>query len=243
MRVPEPTRVVFVALLLLAVLALLLFSQEKPTKTESDRERLAPGPETVPNCALTVDQGPRLRGFYLNQTAEEIGHIFPSFLTAYDKKRAPLLPNKVVRLDYRVVESSELSESIGEMEDYRDVAFVWQLVNGRTVGLTVKYNEFEPASLEDLLTQISATTPLPIESFRVVGVHNAVMTCNGFTVSVHEGSYSESEWVATGSQILLEDKVAFDVINDEEKELKRLAAEEAAKKSEEAEKRKRTFKP
>ena len=109
--------------------------------------------------------------------------------------------------------------------------------------MTAEYREFEPDSLQELLTQISATTSLPIESFKVVGTHNAFMICNGFTVSVHEGSYSETDWVAVGSEIVLEDRVAFEVINAEERELKRIAAEEAAKKKEEAERRRRTFKP
>ena len=243
MRVLEPTRVVFVALLLLAVLVLILWSQVSPTQTGPETANSTSAPEKVADCLLTLDQSPRLRGFYLNQTAEGIGRIFPSFMTAYDTRSSPLLPNRAATSDFRVVESSELTEKFSEMEDYRDVAIVWQLLNGRTVGLTVEYREFEPVSLQDFLTQIAATTSLPLESFKVVGIHNAVMSCDGFTVSVHEGSYTETEWVPTGSQIFLEDKVAFEVINAEERELKRLTAEEAAKKREEAEKRRRTFKP
>jgi hypothetical protein len=243
MRVLRATKITSVALLLLAVLALLLFSQVRPTGTDPETANLTPASDNAPDCVLTIDKAPRLRGFYLNQTAEEIGRVFPSFLIALDKKKRAPIRNGVTTSDFWVVASSELSEGLSEAEDYRDVAFVWQLLNGRTVGLTVEYREFEPESLQDLLAQIADTTFLPIESFKVIGVHNAVMTCDGFTVSVHEGSYSETEWMPVGSQILLEDKVAFQVVNAEENEAKRLSAEEAAKKKEEAEKRRRTFKP
>lgn len=233
----------YVALLVLAVLVLFLFSQVKPTGTETETESASFAPNKVADCKLTIDRAPRLRGFYLNQTAEEIGRVFPSFLAAFDKKKEEPAQNGLPTLDLRVVASNELSEDLSEMEDFRDVALVWQLLNGRTVGLTAEYREFEPTSRQDLLTQISETTSLPIDSFKLVGMHNAVMHCDGFTVSVHEGSYSETEWVPAGSQILLEDKAAFDTINAEERELRRAAAEEAAKKKDEAEKRRRTFRP
>jgi DNA-directed RNA polymerase subunit H (RpoH/RPB5) len=267
MRVSLPIRVAFSALLLLGVLVSLSFSQAKPSsspkpsttqkaKTRTPKptkepvakptppppDKAEPEPPAV-ECPLTVDRAPRLRGFYLNQRIEEITRVFPSFAEAYEKEKDPLMPVRTLTSDYRIVESDELTEDLTQMDEYRDVTFVWQLLNGRTVKLIVEYAEFEPASLKDFVSQIAESTSLPPESFKVTGKHKAVMACQGFTVEVNEGSYTKAGWVPTHSQISIEDKVAFEAMDAEEKELKRIAAEDAAKKKEEAEKRKRTFKP
>jgi hypothetical protein len=255
MRVLLNSKAIFTALLLLGAFVLSSYSQAKPAPTKSSRTRSVvpkPTPEEpaseqpepaqkVAACTLTLEQAPKLRGFYVNQPVDAIVRVFPSFRRAYEEE--PLLPTRTLTSDFRTVDSDELTEDLSKFDEYHDVGFIWKLLNGRTVSLTVRYGEYEPADLHDFVTQVADTTGLPLTAFKVIGKHKASLTCDGFSMEVHEGSYTKTGWVANGSQILIEDTFAIKAMVAEEAEMKRVAAEEAVKKKEEAEKRKRTFKP
>ena len=213
------------------------FSQaERPT-------RVVPVKSNASQCAATISESPRLRGFYLNQTAEEVSSVLPSFREAYEAAQGQLLPQRDLVSDFREVKSEGLEADLTQFEDYRDASFVWQFLNGRVVQLQVTYEEYEPENLSTFLEAFTSTSGLPLKFFRITGKHTAVLTCVGFSVEIREGSYTKTQWVPSKSQITLTDTEAFAAMDVEEKEVKMRRAKEEALKKAESEKKKRTFKP
>jgi hypothetical protein len=194
-------------------------------------------------CAATVFESPRLRGFYLNQTEREISSFLPSFHTAYEAAKDPLLPVRDLISDFREVKSDDLSDDLSKFEEYRDATFVLQFLSGRVVQLQITYEEYEPESLSAFLEAFAATTGMPLKAFRISGKHSASLKCNGFSVEIREGSYTKTEWVPSRSQVILADTAAFAAMEEEEKEVKKQRAKEEELRNSEAEKKKRVFKP
>lgn len=216
------------------------------TTTLSQGKRPARVVKTKPNvgtCTLTLTEAPRLRGFYLNQAEQEISSVLPSFHKAYEMEKDVLLPSRELISDFREVSSNKLEEDLTAVEEYRDVSFVWQLLNGRLVAISVTYEEYEPMNMNDFLDAVTSTTGLPLKSFHIVGPHTAVINCDGFSVTMKEGSYTKTKWTPNRSQLILTDTVAYAAMDAEEKEIKKQRAKDEAAKKAEEEKRKRTFKP
>jgi hypothetical protein len=228
---------IIVAILLIGWLTVWVFSQKKaPAPKTTARPRTAA-------CTLQINEAPALRGFFLNQSAGEITAVIPSFHKAYVIAKNELLPNKELISDFREVRSELLEQDLTNIDEYRDVSFVWQLWGERVVQLQVTYEEYEPMNMNDFLEQVSSTTGLPLKAFHIVDKHTAAAKCDGFSLVVKEGSMTKSGWVPQESKLILIDTVAFAAIDAEEKQVKKERAEEEAKKKADAEKKKRTFKP
>jgi hypothetical protein len=205
-----------------------------------------PKPPTRPRtaaCTLQINEAPQLRGFFLNQSEEEISGLIYSFHKAYEIAKNELMPDRELVSDFREVRSDRLDQDLTVLDEYSDVSFVWQLWGGRVVQLRVTYEEYEPMNMNDFLDQVSSTTGLPLKAFHLVDKHTAVAKCDGFSVEIKEGSMTKSGWVPNESQVILTDTIAVAAIDAEEKQLRKERAEEEARKKAEAEKKKRTFKP
>ena len=194
-------------------------------------------------CVLTLADSPRLRGFYLNQSERDIASLLPSFHKAYEIEKDELLPSRELISDFREVRSDKLDDDLTAIEEYRDVSFIWQLLSGRLVSLSVTYEDYEPMNMNDFLEAVTSTTALPLKSFHVVDPHTAVINCDGFSVMLKEGSFTKAKWSPNRSQLILTDTVASAAMDAEEKEIKKQRAKDEAAKKAEEEKRKRTFKP
>jgi hypothetical protein len=234
LKTPLPATVAILFLVLLTVSA---FSQKKvPATKPATRPRTAA-------CTLQINEAPRLRGFFLGQSEEEIKAAIPSFHTAYETAKDLMFPVRDVNSDFREVRSDLLTQDLTQNEEYSDVSFVWQLWGGRVVQLQVTYEEYEPMNMNDFLEQVSSTTGLPIKAFHVVNPHTQAAKCDGFSIIVKEGSMTKTGWVPQESQVILLDTTAIAALDAEEKQVKKERAEEDAKKKADAEKKKRTFKP
>lgn len=228
---------VIVAILLIGWFVISALPQKKaPTPKPATRPRTTA-------CSLQINEAPRLRGFFLDQSAEEITAVIPSFKKAYEIAKNELLPNRELISDFREVRSDQLDQDITGNEEYSDVSFVWQLWGGHVVQLQVTYEEYEPMNMNDFLEQVSSTTGLPLKAFHIVDKHTAAAKCDGFAIVVKEGSMTKSGWVPQESEVILYDTVAMAAIDAEEKQVKKDRAEEEAKRKADAEKKKRTFKP
>jgi len=231
------------SLLILCALLLIFFSPPQQVSQDKRPARVVAAKHKDGQCTISIFNSPRLRGFYLYQTEPEITALLPSFRRAYEAAKDPLLPVHDLISDFREIRSDGLEDDLTKIEAYRDVTFVWQFFNSHVAQLRVTYQEYEPENLDDFVDSVSSTTGLPPRSFRVVDKHTAVLACDGFSVLIREGSYTNKVWGPNGSQIILTDTEAFTAIDEEEKEVKKQRAKEEEQKQAEAVKKKRTFKP
>src|SRR6476619_5927253 len=81
----------------------------------SQKRAPAPKPATRPRtavCTIQINGAPRLRGFFLNQTADEITAVIPSFHKAYESAKNDLFPIREVNSDFREVRSDLLPQDL-----------------------------------------------------------------------------------------------------------------------------------
>lgn len=197
---------------------------------------------TIPPCEVAVSDSPRFRGFHLGQSVKEISQILPSFSSVYDDVKAHVSYGRSGS-DFRIVHAFDLKEDFDKTEQFRDVSFTWQFLDGLLIRLFVSYEEYEPGNLTNFVNQVSTTTRLPLKSFRIIDKHKAVISCQGFTVEANEGEYTKVGWFPTPSKIVLEDVEAFRLLDLKDREQKRKLREEAKRQKEEERRRKRIFRP
>ena len=237
-------QIVYRIYLIVSCVLILVFFHVPSSFSQNKRPtRVVAASQKAGQCTLTKFDAPRLRGFYLDETEQEISSILPAFHKTYESEKNPLFPQHLLNSDFREVRSEKLETDLTEFEDYRDVSFVWQFWNGHVVQLRITYEEYEAESLNAFLEDFTSTTGLPLKYFRISGKHTAVLRCDGVSIEIREGSYIKTEWVQVKSQITLTDTEAFAAINEEEKLIKEQRAKEEADKKAAEQKKKRTFKP
>lgn len=196
--------------------------------------------KTVPPCNLTLKDAPKLRGFYLGQSYEEISEAIPKFEKAY--READNSYDDTPNVDYRVIHWSNISYP-DTIKGYEDVLLTWQFYNSKLVRLYVTYLSFEPPTIQDFIKQASEKTFLPMQSFKISDKHKAVLVCNGFSANLYIGNESRVGWTEGPPEIMVEDTNAYLEMDRLSSEYKRKKKEEDLRKKREDQEKKKIFKP
>lgn len=191
--------------------------------------------QAVP-CDLPLDKAPKLRGFYLGQTYQEIGRRIPGFEALYEDKTS-YLPTPI---DFRIVGSWATS---AEVEGIEDVTITWHFYLGRIATMFVTYSEFKPRNLRDFITQAESTTGLPQNAFRAVGPRKAKANCKAFSMELWYGQESKVGWSAEGSTIVIEDTRAAAAYDAEHAAYQKAKRQEERLAKEEERRRRTTLRP
>ncbi|MEZ5423300.1 MAG: hypothetical protein R2682_09440 [Pyrinomonadaceae bacterium] len=160
---------------------------------------------TVSTCKLT--EAPKLRGFYLGQTVDEIQKVIPGFREAYEfqrKDRETAFPLSDWRREIATTISREIDlvylpsdgafgidsdRDLLTTADYEDVDVIWWFMKERLFAYGIYYKELEiDQDAEKFAKQVSAKTFLPQKGWRVISSGlEAEMLCDGFKVFLNAG--------------------------------------------------------
>jgi hypothetical protein len=195
----------------------------------------------LPPCNLTIENSPKLRGFYLGQKIEDVIKLIPSVENAYNETEGSYFGYP--QADFRIIHLSSLDTDLTNSEDYKDVNITWQFYNGVIVRLFVTYLEFTPKHLKDFVNQISAKSNLPEASFRFTDKHKAILVCNEFTIELNEGEYTRIGWNPSFSQIIVEDTKKIAQLDKEAKDFEKKKKDESLRLKSEQKRKKTVLRP
>lgn len=229
---------------ILQMLLLILFNIGCLAQATSFAKKIQPN--IVQPCSLSTVNSPKLRGFYLTQPKEELFNI-PFFREEYQKRISNNVTDRgkfgfvmlsSVDIFYRTV--GVRSNSI---KDFEDVDFMLHFLDGKLMYISIDYSEYEPANLNEFLSQISIKTGLPIYSWRTTNKFDAEMNCLDFTVKARTGRVvGRPEYLNYPSVTLTYNKAEIELQKREKEYNTKLLEAENEKRRLEIEKKK-TFKP
>lgn len=232
-------------LILNFLITLQLLAQVKP--------KVNPTAKSIAPCNLTLNQAPKLRGFYLGQSKKELEKI-PHFTDEYRKNNAndPMDKSKFGFVMLNSVNLFYQQPGIRKVSDknYDDIEFYLHFLDDKIMYISVQYTEYEPTNLNEFIKQVSQTTGLPLDSWKIKDKYNAEMICTDFDVSLWTGNVVGRPEYQDYPSLAIADKSAENELELREKKYNNLLLEaererhriEAEKKLEEERKRK-IFKP
>ncbi len=159
----------------------------------------------APLCKLT--EAPKLRGFYLGQTVDEIQNEISGFRDAYEfqKKdrttefplsdwREEVDPTISREIDLVYLDSSwafgfDSDRKLLTSADYEDVHVIWWFMKERLFAYGIYYTDLEiDQDAVKFIRQVSAKTTLPPRGWKVhpSGL-GADLLCDGFKVDLNPG--------------------------------------------------------
>ena len=172
---------------------------------------------TTSKCQLT--EAPKLRGFYLGQTVDEIQKIVPDFREAYElqkKTRNFPIPLSDWRKEIDETISSEIdlvyfdgsrpfgtdsNREILTSTDYEDVNIIWWFIKEKLFAYGVYYSELDvEQDAAKFLKQVSAKTTLPQKGWILSDI-DANLRCNGFKVYLNAGYRNVPHLIFTDTNI------------------------------------------
>ena len=222
----------------------------------------------TPPCDLTIKDAPKLRGFYLGQSYQEIAQMIPKFEQFYLLAGQKNLRFKGTDVDEKGVSSTEiwssyfpnlndpnLADLIKKVDEESGIdnesQISWGFYNGKLYHLFVEYTKFEPNTIRDLIAQVAEKTGLPGASFKIKDKYKADLRCQGFTVSLDMGIYTRFEgYVKQSPEIFVEDTETalrldklYQDIERKKKEDALLKRKEELRQRQDEQKKKKIFKP
>lgn len=197
-------------------------------------------------CSLTISEAPKLRGFYLGQAKDELSNI-PYFLEEYEKKKKEDYQDRV-KFGWLMINSVDLfyrtpGVRTVPIKDLEDVEFYLHFLDNNIMFISMKYTQYEPDNLNSFIKQVSETTILPVESWKIKDKYNAEMSCNGFDVSLWTGNIVGRDEYSDYPTLSISNKTAELEIDKREKAYKKKLIEDEKERKRQEEKKRRTFKP
>lgn len=204
----KSTNIFFTVLILFAISS---FAQS--TKVARSKPKIV-----VPLCKLTED--PKLRGFYLGQTVDEIQNMIPDFREAYEfhkkdrntdfqlsdwlKEIDPTISREIdlVYINSFWAFGTESDRKLLTSADYEDVEVIWWFMKGRLFAYGVYYNDLEvDQDAEKFIKQVSAKTTLPRKGWKVISSGmEAELLCDGFKVFLNAGYRNSPHLIFTNKK-------------------------------------------
>lgn len=110
-----------------------------------------------------------------------------------------------------IVSSTSLFSKEGERkpprEAYEDVDYIWHFFAGKLFYLIVKYNEFEPPSVQDFVKQAAPRLNLPLTGWSFTTKNHATLNCHGFMIELWAGNLPGESFDQDVATIMVTDSV------------------------------------
>lgn len=222
----------------LTIIFVLIMAASLPVSAQKKAVRVA----NFAPCTLTLKEAPKLRGFYLGESVNEISKIFPTMKREYSSDNSYNYyanPNS----DYRIVVLSPSDDEVYNSDEYKDVGITWHFYNGILTQLFVTYTEYMPGSLNNFIKQTSEKTNIPATSFRKTDKHKAIAACTDFSLELWEGQDSRIGWSPNDSTIVLADTKKITQLEKDRIEYEAQKKADARRKKQEELNRRTTLKP
>jgi hypothetical protein len=188
----------------------------------------------------------------MGQTVEEINAIIPNFQAAFNKMRD--LENRPEFLSTRkeagfiVLTDTDVfyprpGERVVPNDDYKDVEFYWHFLDGKLFFISVKYTEFEPASLKSFVQQVAEKANLPTQSWSFKDRDHAILRCIGFNVEVLTGRHASRPEYADYPTVMITNTIADAELKKREKAIELRKKNAELERSRREKEKKTVFKP
>ncbi len=232
MKFTKPSLIL--SLLAFAVFFLIATNVDAQTKSQAKAIKL---------CNLTLADSPKLRGFFLGQTKDELFQRLPLLKEKYNES-AIQSDNKAIGL------AGFFSAAIDDVEEFADINFDLSFLDGKLYSFSVKYENYEPDNLKTFIKQISDTSKLPSEGWKIESKYSAKLNCADFSVWVWTGREEARPYFLAFPTVDLTDlKVEAERDKRQSEYKKKLAARQKeqerieTEKQREDERKKKIFKP
>ncbi len=173
-------------------------------------------------CLLT--EAPSLRGFFLNQTVNEIDVMMSSFKTKYEEEKESDSNINDKEIGWSYMNFGDMDFSNPEL---KDVVVTLHFLDDKVIYLSIIYRGFEPQNLKGFIDQLTEKTTLPKEGWTTEDKYHGVLKCSNFQVRVSTG-----EEVSRPGYLDLPSVTLIDTIAEAEK-INRRKLVETKKKNEE----------
>lgn len=188
-----------------------------------------------------INEPPKLRGFFLGETVEEINKVIPNFLEFFLKQK-----------------TLEKSEGIGigsttffykngvrqtPNKDFEDVDFYWKFFENKLYFMSVNYINFQPQNLQDFINKLSEKTGLPLKGWVFEDKYSAILKCDGFTIGVWTGEVEGKDYYKDYPSVRVTDTNIDAEVRHREKMIKLQKKKEERERIRREREKQSTFKP
>lgn len=204
-----------------------IFSQTKKGKTKNQRKN------TITETCKSITS-PTIRGLNLSLSADELYNLYPQFkndaVNAYYEAVAirkaggiSMLDLGVVNYTHQITKEGIYIDNNPNFEGLNSIGV--SLYDGKILDLLFRYEDYQPNNINEFIQQVSSTLKLPSSHWKKEE-NSAELNCAGFKVNLSFGIVGET------SLLHLQNKLLYEEMHKIEK-----------KKTEEAELKKKVFKP
>lgn len=161
---------------------------------------------------------PKLRGFTLGQTPEEIETRLPGFTKAFYNALSNRTDRDIVIVNSVPLFYRQPGKRWVPDPDFEDVDFFWHFYKHRLYFMTAQYREYDPPNIQNFIQQVTEKTGLPVNGWILPDKYHAILSCNEFKVELWTGRILGRSYYKDFPSVTLTDMSAYNEIVRRRKE-------------------------